>query len=75
PDVLRFPLSLLTAAALLHGLTVVLARRYEDTTPWYLYELCCGPGPPATRKESKDRAETAVARVKEELGFFLEVEE
>lgn len=43
PDALRFPLSLLTAAALLHGVWAVLVRSYTDAAPWYLCELCCYP--------------------------------
>ncbi|KAG5717617.1 hypothetical protein E4T56_gene5455 [Termitomyces sp. T112] len=70
-DVLKYPLSLLTASALLHGLCVVLVRRYEDVEPWYMYELCAAPGPPVAsskwRREREARAERAVQDVKSEL--------
>ncbi|KAG6846149.1 hypothetical protein H0H93_015729, partial [Arthromyces matolae] len=48
PDVLAFPLSILTTCALLNALQVVLERRYEDATPWFVYEVCASaiPGPP-----------------------------
>ncbi|TFK63164.1 hypothetical protein BDN72DRAFT_882234 [Pluteus cervinus] len=40
PDVLRYPISLLTAAALIHGLTVALVARYEHEDEWYNGVLC-----------------------------------
>ncbi|KAG5650180.1 hypothetical protein H0H81_000412 [Sphagnurus paluster] len=36
PDVLRTPLSLLTGAALILGLLVVLRRRAADAVPWFI---------------------------------------
>ncbi|KAF8063219.1 hypothetical protein FPV67DRAFT_1782761 [Lyophyllum atratum] len=74
PDILRFPLSLLTSAALLHGACVVLQGRYEDAAPWYLYELCSGAT--TTRKPGMGkRAVRAVRGVRRELGKLLDVDE
>ncbi|KAG6907724.1 hypothetical protein DXG01_007581 [Tephrocybe rancida] len=75
-DVLRFPLSLLTSAALLHGLRTVLMWCYEDAASWYVYELCAAPGPPALpNQERLDRAEKGVRGVEWELRGLLGVEE
>ncbi|KAG6893927.1 hypothetical protein C0992_008145, partial [Termitomyces sp. T32_za158] len=79
PDVLKYPLSLLTASALLHGLCVIFVRQYEDAKPWYMYELCAGPDSPVAsskwKREREAKAEKMVGHVKKELMELMDLDE
>lgn len=71
-------MSLLTAAAVLHGLCAVLVRRYEDAAPWYIHELCstvCTGEIKAGRVERRRRAVRAVKDLRRELEVLLGVSE
>ncbi|KAG5643939.1 hypothetical protein DXG03_009351 [Asterophora parasitica] len=72
PDILRFPLSLLTSTALLFGLCVVLQRRERDQTPWYHYKMCA---PVLIATAGRGKAECAVSDVRSEVIRLLGVSE